>query len=76
MSLAFLKRKKNTKGLLKHMLLVAEKTDGDTFIEETLIAYDKNIKEKAKELAMKAFSKVDSTVLMKHLTYEGILRAR
>ena len=71
MALALLKRKKNIKSLLKHMLLVAEKADSDTFMDDVLISYDESIKELAKEEGVKAFKKVDPAILMKHLCYDG-----
>ena len=55
MTLALLKRKKDIKGLLRHMLLVAEKADRDVFMDETLIEYDESIKDMAKEYGIKAF---------------------
>ena len=65
MALALLRRKKDIKSLLKHMLLVAEKADSDTFVDEALINYDESIKDRAKESGMKAFKHVDPSIIMK-----------
>ena len=71
MALALLKRKKDIKSFLKHMLLVAEKADSDMFMDDVLINYDESVKDKAKEIGMKSFRKVDPAVIMKHLCYDG-----
>ena len=56
MSLALLKRKNDIKGVLRHMLFIAEKGDKDVFIDEALIEYDESIKESAKESSAKRFN--------------------
>ena len=71
MALALLRRKKDIKPLLKHMLLVAEKADTDMFMDEALISYDESMKDLAKESGINAFKKVDPSVIMKHLCYDG-----
>ena len=50
---------------------MAEKADKDMFIDEALISYDESIKEQAKESGIKAFKRIDPSVIMKHLSYDG-----
>ena len=76
MALALYKKKKDIKGFLKHLVLVAEKVDSGHFAPEALIAYDESVKETAREVGIKAFAKVDPSAIVKHLSYDGTLAAK
>ena len=71
MALALYKKRKNIKGFLKHMIMIAEKADKDMFEPAALIAYDESIKEVARESGSKSFDKVDPAAIVKHLSYDG-----
>ena len=75
MAIALLKRKKDILGFLEHFLLVAEKGDKDVFEPEALINYDESVKDMAKESGIKAFSRVEPSLIVKHLSYDGTRNA-
>ena len=75
MAASLLKRGKDISGFLDHFLMVAEKAESTMFEPITLIGYDESVKESAKELGMKAFSKIDPARIMKFLCYDGTRNA-
>ena len=72
MALALLRRKEDITSLLKHMLM-AEKADMDVLMDDALISYDESIKDQANEYGIKAFKKVDPSIIMKQLCYDSKL---
>ena len=76
MALALYKREKDIAGVLKHIILIAEKADKDVFEAEALINYDESVKDSAKEDGIKAFSKLDPANIVKHLSYDGTHQAK
>ena len=75
MALALYKKKRDIRGFLEHVILVAEKADGPLFAAEALIQYDESVKQTAKEHGLKSFRKIDPANIVKHLSYDGTLVA-
>ena len=75
MAIALLKRKKDISGYLKHFLMIAEKADKDVFEPKALISYDESVKDMAKESGIGAFAKVEPSLIVKHLSYDGTKNA-
>ena len=71
MALALYKKKRDIRGFLEHVILVAEKADGPLFASEALIQYDESVKQTAKEHGLKSFRKIDPANIVKHLSYDG-----
>ena len=71
MALALYKKKRDIRGFLEHVILVAEKADGPLFAAEALIQYDESVKQTAKEHGLKSFRKIDPANIVKHLSYDG-----
>ena len=76
MAIALLKREKDISGVLSHMLMIADKADKNVFEPEALISYDESVKEMAKESGIKAFAKIDPSLIVKHLSYDGTKNAK
>ena len=75
MALALMKRKKDIRGLLRHMLLIGEKAASDMFMDDALLNYDESVKDKAKDMGMKAYRRVDPAAIVEHLSYENTKNA-
>ena len=71
MALSLYKKKRDIRGFLEHVILVAEKADGPLFASEALIQYDESVKSTAKERGLKSFRKIDPANIVKHLSYDG-----
>ena len=71
MALSVYKKKRDIRGFLEHVILVAEKADGPLFASEALIQYDESVKLAAKEHGPKSFRKIDPANIVKHLSYDG-----
>ena len=71
MALKLYKKKKDIKGFLQHVVLIAEKAETRVFARESLIRYDESVKEAAKEKGIKVFGRVDPATIMRHLCYDG-----
>ena len=75
MALAFYKKGKKIKGLLQHIVLIAEKAEPVYFTAEALSNYDESVKSAAHEIGPKVFKRADPTAIVKHLSYEGTVAA-
>ena len=75
MALALLKRKRDITGFLEHFLMTADKADKDVFTPDALIAYDESVKDMSKKSGIEAFAKVELSLIVKHLSYDGTRNA-
>ena len=75
MALSFYKKEKNVKGLLQHIVLIAEKAESGTFTAAALSDYDESVKSLAMDFGLKAFKRADPSSIVKHLSYEGTIAA-
>ena len=75
MALALYKKGRNIKGLLQHIILVADKAQRCLFASQSLIDYDASVKLTAKEEGLRSMGKVDPSTIMQYLCYDGTLAA-
>ena len=71
MALRFYKKDRDIKGILNHVILLAEKAEPGVFESDALIRYDDSVKQEAYELGLDQFKKLDPAAIIKHLSYDG-----
>ena len=71
MALSLLKKWRNIKGLLRHMILIADKADKDVFTSAALCDYDSAIKRTAGEKGLRSIGKTDPVAIVEHLSYDS-----
>ena len=71
MALRFYKKDRDIKGILDHIILLAEKAEPGVFESDALIRYDESVKQEAYEHGLDQFKKLDPAAIVKHLSYDG-----
>ena len=72
MALRFYKKDRDVSGILKHIILLAEKAEPGVFDCEALICYDDSVKLSAYEKGLSQFKLLDPAAIVKHLSYDGM----
>ena len=75
MALKLLRKERNIKGLLQHLILVAEKAETGTFANDPSCKYDEAVRLNANERGLRSFGNIDPATIFKFLTYDGTLAA-
>ena len=75
MALKLLKKERYIKGLLQHLIMVAEKAETTMFANDTLCKYDEAVRITASEKGLRSFGKIDPATIFKFLTYDGTVAA-
>ena len=75
MTLKLLKKERNIKGLLQHLIMVAEKAETGMFANDTLCSYDEAVRITVSEKGLRSFGKIDPATIFKFLTYDGTVAA-
>ena len=75
MAIKLLKKERNIKGLLQHLVMVTEKAEKGMFASDSLCKYDEAVRNIASEKGLHSFSKIDPNTIFKFLTYDGTLAA-
>ena len=75
MALKLFKKKRNIKGLLQHLVMVAEKAETGMFSSASLCKYDEAVRIAAGEKGLSHFGRIDPTIIFKFLTYDGTVAA-
>ena len=61
MAVKLLKKERNIKGLLQHLVMVTEKAEKGMFANDSLCRYDEAVRTTASEKGLHTFGKIDPT---------------
>ena len=70
------KKRKHVRGLIDHLLVMAEKVESGYYKMECLTGYDDQCREKASEKGIRSFGEIRPAAVLRFLSYDSTTNAR